>query len=211
MTGLVRKATLFAVCGVLAASAAFAGVPSPGNSTVPGCVTLVGSSVGVPDSVAGKFCVTVRDLANNPLNGSSVAIDISGRADLRFCNNQLNANYIQNCAAGTVRAFTNATGVACFTLLGSSQGPAVTLGGGGRIYADGVLIGTPGVSAYDIDGGSGVGANDLSAWLIDFGSGNAYGRSDYDCSGGVGANDLSLWLITFGTGASSQSCVGVCP
>lgn len=211
MTGLVRKAMLLAACGALAASAAFAGVPSPSTSTVPGCVTLVGSSVGVPDSLAGKFCVTVRDLASNPLNGSSVVIDISGHTDLKFCNNQLNANYIQNCAAGTVRGFTNATGVVCFTLLGSSQGPAVTLGGGGKIYADGVLIGSPGVAAYDLDGASGVGANDLSAWLIDFGSGNAYGRSDYDCSGGVGANDLSLWLITFGAAASSQSCTGVCP
>lgn len=211
MTGLVRKATLFAVCGVLAASAAFAGVPSPGNSTVPGCITLVGSNTGVVDSVGGKFCVTVRDLANNPLNGSSVAIDISGRADLRFCNDQLNANYIQNCAAGTVRAFTNATGVVCFTLLGSSQGAAVTLGGGGRIYADGVLIGTPGVSAYDLDGAGGVGANDLSKWLVDFGSGTAYGRSDYDCSGAIGANDLSKWLVDFGSGASATSCVGVCP
>ena len=211
MTGLVRKATLFAACGVLAASAAFANVPSPGNSTVPGCVTLVGSSVGVPDSLAGKFCVTVRDLANNPLNGSSVAIDISGRADLRFCDDQLNANYIQNCAAGTVRAFTDATGVACFTLLGSSQGAAVTLGGGGKIFADGVLIGTPGVSTFDLDGGGGVGANDLSIWLTDFGSGNAYGRSDYDCSGDVGANDLSSWLTVFGSAGSAESCAGVCP
>ena len=211
MTGLVRKATLFAACGVLAASAAFANVPSPGNSTVPGCVTLVGSSVGVPDSLAGKFCVTVRDLANNPLNGSSVAIDISGRADLRFCDDQLNANYIQNCAAGTVRGFTDATGVACFTLLGSSQGAAVTLGGGGKIFADGVLIGTPGVSTFDLDGGGGVGANDLSIWLTDFGSGNAYGRSDYDCSGDVGANDLSSWLTVFGSAGSAESCAGVCP
>jgi pimeloyl-ACP methyl ester carboxylesterase len=211
MTGLVRKATLFAACGVLAASAAFAGVPSPGNSSVPGCFSLVGSSVGVPDSLAGKFCVTVRDLANNPLNGSSVSVDISNASDLKYCDDQLNANYIQNCAAGTVRGFTDATGVACFTLLGSSQGAAATLGGGGRIYADGVLIGSPGVSAYDLDGAGGVGANDLSIWLIDFGSATPYGRSDYDCSGDVGANDLSLWLITFGGAASSESCLGVCP
>jgi len=211
MTGLVRKATLFAACGVLAASAAFAGVPSPGNSTVPGCFSLVGSSVGVPDSLAGKFCVTVRDLANNPLNGSSVVVDISNASDLKYCNDQLNANYIQNCAAATVRGFTDATGVACFTLLGSSQGAASTLGGGGRIFADGVLIGSPGVSAYDLDGAGGVGANDLSIWLIDFGSATPYGRSDYDCSGDVGANDLSLWLITFGGAASAESCVGVCP
>ena len=49
-----------------------------------------------------------------------------------------------------------------------------------------VLIGSPTVAAYDLDGASGVGANDLSAWLTDFGSGQPYGRSDFDCSGGVG-------------------------
>ncbi len=211
MTGLVRKATLFAACGVLAASAVMAGVPSPGNSTVPGCVILVGSSVGVPDSVAGKFCVTVRDLANNPLNGSSVVCDVSLATDMRVCDDQLNANYILNCAAGTVRGFTNATGVVCFTLLGGGLGAPVSIGGFGRIYADGVLIGSPAVSAYDLDGASGVGANDLSAWLTDFGSGFAYDRSDYDCSGDVGANDLSAWLTIFGLATSAESCVGVCP
>lgn len=211
MTGLVRKATLFAACGALAASAAIAGVPSPSTSTVPGCVIMVGSNTGVPDTTAGKFCVTVRDLASNPLNGSSVVFDISNASDLRICGDQLNANYIINCAAGTVRGFTDATGVVCFTILGGGSGPAVTLAGGGRLYADGVLIGSPSVSAYDLDGSSGVGANDLSAWLTDFGSGFAYGRSDYDCSGDVGANDLSAWLTIFGLATSAESCVTVCP
>ena len=74
-----------------------------------------------------------------------------------------------------------------------------------------MLIGSPSISAFDLDGGGGVGANDLSIWLTDFGSGNAYGRSDYDCSGDVGANDLSSWLTVFGSAGSAESCAGVCP
>ena len=74
-----------------------------------------------------------------------------------------------------------------------------------------MLIGSPTASAYDLDGAAGVAINDLSAWLSDFGSGNAYGRADYDCSGSVAINDLSSWLTLFGAGASLESCVTACP
>lgn len=213
MTGLLRKATLLTACGALLAAAAMADVPSPGNCTVPACISLVGSSAGVPDSAAGKFCVVVRDLANNPINGSSVVVDFSNDADARICSDQLNVNYLENCAAATVRAFTDVTGTVCFTLLGGSTGAgnATVLGNGGRIFADGVLIDSPGVSTFDLDSSGGVGVNDLSIWLGDFGSGQPWGRSDFDCSGGVGVNDLSLWLAEFGSGNSPSSCLTSCP
>ena len=51
MTGLVRKASLLTAAGLLIASAAMAGVPSPGNSTFPACITLVGNTALVPDPV----------------------------------------------------------------------------------------------------------------------------------------------------------------
>ncbi|MCE9628254.1 MAG: hypothetical protein K8R56_10115 [Candidatus Eisenbacteria bacterium] len=212
MTGLLRKAALLAAAGVFITSAAMAGVPSPGNSTVPACISLVGNAAGIPDA-AGTFSVTVRDLANNPLNGASVVIDLSGCTDLSICDDQLDAGALVNCAAKTTRKFTDALGAVSFTVLGGSNGGgnATTLLGGGKIYANGVLIGSPTASAYDLDGASGVGANDLSAWLGDFGSGNAFGRSDYDCSGGIGANDLSLWLGDFGSSASTTSCAVACP
>lgn len=213
MTGLVRKATLLTACGLMVAAAAMANVPCPSCSTVPGCFSLVASAAGVPDSSDGKFCVVVRDLANNPLNGSSVTIDLSNAPDLHLCSDQLNVNYIINCAAKTVRQFTDVTGTVCFTLLGGSNGSgnAVELGGAGRIFADGVLIASPGVSSFDLDGAGGVGANDLSALLTDLGSGSAFGRSDYDCSGGIGANDLSIMLTVLGNGGSAESCTGTCP
>ena len=212
MTGLVRKATLLTAAGLLAASAAMAGVPSPTNSTTPPCITLVGSLAGVPDA-AGQFNIVVRDLANNPLNGASVVIDLSGCNDLSICDDQLDANALVNCGAKTTRKFTNALGQVTFIVLGGSNGGgnASSLLGAGRIYANGTQIQAPTVSAFDLDGAGGVGANDLSAWFGDFGAGQPFGRSDYDCSGTIGANDLSLWFGEFGAGTSASSCAVACP
>lgn len=207
MTGLVRKATLLTAAGLLIASAAMAGVPSPGNSVIPQCISLVGSAASVPDA-AGTFSVIVRDLANNPLNGASVVIDLSNCTDLAMCDNQLDAGATVNCAAKTTRKFTDITGTVSFIVLGGSNGSgnATTLLGGGRIYANGTLLGSPTVAAFDLDGSSGVAINDLSVWLTDFGTGINYGRSDFDCTGSVGINDLSVWLTEFGAGTSVASC-----
>ena len=214
MTGLVRKAMLLTAAGCLIASAAMAGVPSPGNSTSPPCISLVGSLAGTPDLV-GQFTVTVRDLANNPLNGASVVVDFSAASDIRICSNQLDAGALVNCAAKTTRKFTNLAGQVTFIVLGGSNGSgnATTLLGGARIYANGTLIASPTASVFDLDGSNGVGINDLSVWLTDFGTtGNpAFGRSDYDCSGTVGINDLSVWLTEFGLGSSAASCAVSCP
>jgi hypothetical protein len=212
MTGLVRKATLLTAAGMLIASAAMAGVPSAANSTTPSCITLVGSLAGAPDA-AGTFTVIVRDLANNPLNGASVVIDVSNCLDIAICDDQLDANATVNCGAKTTRKFTNALGSVTFIVLGGSNGGgnASTLLNGGRIFANGTLIQSPTVSAFDLDNAGGVGANDLSAWFGDFGSAQNYGRSDYDCSGTIGANDLSLWFGEFGAGTSASSCAVSCP
>jgi len=216
MTGLVRKALLLGAAGMLIASAASAGVPCAGCSTVPTCISLVGSSGGISDP-AGNFTITVKDLANNPLNGASVVVDLSGCTDVAICSNQLDAAATVNCAAKTTRKFTNIAGQVSFIVLGGSNGSgnATTLLGGAKIYANGTLIASPTASVFDLDGSNGVGINDLSVWLTDFGTfGNpAFGRSDFDCSGSVGINDLSVWLTEFGTGSSAASCGAgnVCP
>jgi len=213
MTGLVRKAMLLSAAGILFATAALANVPSAGNSQVPSCFSLMGSLAGAPDA-HGTFTVLVRDLANNPLNGASVVVDLANAHDLKMCSDQLDAGTLVNCAAKTTRKFTQPNGTVTFTVLGGSNGSgnANTLLGAGRIFANGVLIGSPTVSAFDLDGSNGVGINDLSVWLTDFGTpGNpAYGRSDFDCSGTVGINDLSVWLTEFGAGTSAASCAVNC-
>jgi hypothetical protein len=187
-------------------------VPPSLNWTVPPCISLVGSD-GHLASPIGAFEVVIRDLANNPMPGVEVTVEVSNATDIHLCAQQLDPGVVMDCPNGRARATTDANGVARFTLLGGSNGAgnASTLLNGGRIYAFGVLGGTPTVSAYDLDGESGVGSNDLSAWLGDFGSGVAYGRADYDCSGALGANDFSLWLTAFGAGNQVASCAAACP
>jgi hypothetical protein len=207
MTGLIRKATLLSACALFAATAAMAGVPSPGNSTPPvNFIKLVGSTGGVPDTIGGKFSVFVRDIANNPINGSNVVIDLSSCTgiDIRIASNQLNANYVTNCGAHTVSAYTNSAGQVNFTLLGSSFVTGSHTGlGCARISADGVLIASPSVSAFDLDGAGGVAIGDLSLYLGDLGAGGYRARSDFDGSATVAIGDLSVWLGRLGSGKST--------
>src|SRR5882672_10668538 len=155
MTGLVRKATLFAVCGLFAASAAMASVPSPANSTCPTCFALVGSNGGVIDPI-GEFCVTVRDLANFPINNSLVVVDLSDCSGLVLCNNN-ESGFVVDCATQTVRGFTGPGGVICFRIKGyanNSGGNSLPKNPANcaKIYADGVLLCSPSVACYDMDG-----------------------------------------------------------
>jgi hypothetical protein len=228
MTGLVRNAMLLTAAGLFVASAAMAGVPSAANSKVlavdpvdlvlktTACISLVGSSAGVPDAGAGQFTVNVRDLANVPMNNASVVIDLIGSTDLVLCNDQLDLAATVNCTFKTTRKFTDALGNVNFVVLGGSNGAgnATTLAGGVKVYANGTLIATLSASAFDLDNGvgdQGVGANDLSAWVTDFGLALPFGRSDYDCDGAVGANDLSRWVTEFGLSTSTVSCAVSCP
>jgi len=190
-----------------------AGGPAAGNSTTPASIRLVGASSGVPDVSAGQFTVVARDPGNMPKNGCTVVIDLSNCADLAFCSDQMDPGALTNCAAKTVRKFANALGEVSFTLLGGSTGAgyASSLAHSARIFGDGILLATPSVSSFDLDGSGGVGAGDLSTWLSDFGSGVDWARSDYDGSGTVGASDLSEWLAVFGAGTSTQSCTISCP
>jgi hypothetical protein len=212
MTGLVRKATLFAACGILAASAAFASVPSPANSVTPPCVSLVGDNGSGVIDPAGNFTVTVRDLANLPINNSLVVVDFSGCSGLQICDAN-DAGRTVDCGTQTVRGFTGVGGTITFHIKGhanNSGGNQAPFGGynTGKIFADGVLLSSPSVSAFDHDGG-GMGPADLSAWLGDFFGGNNPSRSDYDCSGPpLGPADLSTWLTVFFLSGSTNNCPG---
>lgn len=208
MTGLVRKATLLVACGLLAASAAMAAVPSPANSTCPPCVNLVGTSAGVADP-AGSVTVTVRDLANVPINNSLVVLDLSGCSGLQLCDTQ--PGFTVDCGTQTVRGFTGPGGTITFKVIGHANtlcdaAPRNALNCG-KIFADGVLLCSPSIHAFDLNGG-GVGPSDLSSWLCDFFGPNNPSRSDYNCTGVVDPADLSAWLVDFFSSAGAGGCIG---
>lgn len=210
----MRIVTL-ALLSTLAATTAFAKTPSPTWSTWPSAISLVGTSGGVADSLDGTFEVVVRDIANNPTGGVPVWIDLSSAPDLRFCADQ-GGNV--SCSARYVSQLTDSRGIARFALTGGARAGVPPSGRGSvHLFADGLdltVFGPPGglvMSAYDLDGVGGVGGNDLSLWLGDFGS-LVYGqRDDYDSDGVVGGNDLSLLLKVWGSGHSNQSCASYCP
>jgi hypothetical protein len=174
----------------------------------------VGSRGGLPD-VLGTFTIVARNLSGNPLKGASIVVDLSGCTDLEICGDQLDANATVSCAAKTVRKFTDANGAVTFIILGHSNGSgnATTQLAGARIYGNGTLFGAPTVAALDLDGVNGVGINDLSVWLSDFGAPGSppFGRSDFDGSGTIDVNDLSLWITAYGAGGSVQGCTTSCP
>ena len=204
MTGLVRKATLLAVCGLLTAGVAMAHVPDPANSECPtGCIYVVGHNGTVGDR-AGAFCVTVRDFNNVPIENSSVIIDFSN-CDLQLCINQLDAGVIVDCVSQTVRKLTDVTGKACFRIIGKAR-PSLGCTNVGancvRIFADSTPLCSVNAAVFDLvndPAGNGLGAGDLSAWLSMFfcpGAPNPH-RGDYICDGVLGAGDLSRWLTVF--------------
>jgi hypothetical protein len=156
--------------------------------------------------------VVVRGIANDPIPGALVEVDLSGIPELFIGSTQLDPDMTVNCAGKKVSKLTDANGRVVFCILGagSAASPAATLLGGGKILANGTLIASPTVSAFDLDSTLGLGAGDLSAFLSDFASGNPYGRSDFDCSGPLGAGDLSRWLRAFASGTQVISATG-CP
>jgi hypothetical protein len=201
------------LAGMLIAASASASPPSAANSSSPAAIRLVGANGTTPDATAGQFTIVVRGLSNNPIPSALVSIDFSQCPDIELCTDQSDANETVTCAGKLVRKITNTSGAVQFVILGSSHGPADASMAleRVRVFANGVLIGEPAPSAFDLDGSSGVGADDLSAWLTDFGSGLNTTRADYDGDGTVGAADLSEWLTGFGAGGSTQSCATSCP
>ena len=101
-------------------------------------------------------------------------------------------------------------------MLGGSNGADVASATSrAAIFASGVLLGRPIARSFDLDGHGGLGANDLSTFLLDFVAQNdpdGYRpRSDFDGSGSVGVNDFSVWITAFGSSTMTESATGVCP
>jgi hypothetical protein len=216
MTGLVRKATLLVVLGLVASSVAMAGVPDPTQSIVPTYIDLVACKAGVADPY-GAFTVTVNDAAGNPVAGCEVKIVF---ADDLYIYDTITGLTV-DCATNSVAATSGLDGVASFDITGATintKGNATGSGAAGAsIYACEILLGTPTVAVFDENGAvstKGVEALDLSAWLGDFGKVGTIGykgRSDFSHSGAIDSIDLARWLQRFGSGNSAATCGTLCP
>lgn len=179
----------------------------------PGLYHSVGSAGAVPATSFGTFHVVFRYLANDPAVNAAIVIDLSQCPDLHLCADQLDPDAEVDCVHKTVTKRTGLDGTAHFMLLGGSNGSGngVTLLGGGKIYANGVLIGSPTASAFDLDGVAGASVNGLSCWLGDFGSGQSWRPLELDCNGSLGVNDVSVWLAAYGSGLQATFCASTCP
>ncbi len=233
MTGLVRKATLLCVGGVLLASAAMAGVPNAGNSVLRN-VSLcprAGSAVDpltLPHSVLSS-CITVHDANNNPVSGSTVVLDFApcypAATDITLCSLQGQAGMTTVCGGGgrSVSIAADPSGNACFSVVGNSNnatGSTAISAPCIKVYADSQLLGTIGYNAYDQEGSNGTDGTDLFLFFQDQGFAGAAGctpqpgcgppttrpRSDYDDNGTVDGTDLFLFFLVQGGAYAANSC-----
>lgn len=217
MTGVIRKATLLVALGLVAASAAMAGIPNAANCTVPTFIKVVGANGSVADS-RGTFSITVRDIGNVVVPNSVVTLNFTSCTDMRLCSGGVGVT----CTPAQVTGTTNVSGVVSFTVVGGGlhTGGIVTGPGAGciTIRADGYVIGTATAVVFDLNGAvvgtgkNGVSIGDLGPFLADMGGGVYRGRSDFNQSGTLSIADLSPWLQCNGAGTSSSGCTTTyCP
>jgi len=196
---------------IAAPFAARADLPPTWTSTIPAHVVLVGHGPAGPDSATGHCVVTVRDLANYPVPGSVVTFDFSACGDMAPAADQHDPRLAVNCEQGLVSAVTDANGNAHFTVIGAAVPGTSSLQYCFRIYADGVLLGSPRLATLERDGAPGLTALDLSAWTLDFFTGTQHMRADLNGDGDVSALDLSTWAAAYFNGANTAAIGSVCP
>ena len=219
MTGLIRKATLLVVLGLVASvSLAAAGIPVPANCSIPAYCDLGGTDIatisnganlsimdvatgGLPDPIV-SFTGVIRDVSNYPVVNMVVACSFN--TDVRIGN--AFPGYV---SCQCVETLTDGSGVATFHVPGGGRN---TTGGLSYTGANVVtwyayncgsttVLATTHVATYDENGAAtnpGVEVTDLSAWGVDFTKRLVPGRplmrrSDFSHSGSIDVVDLSKW------------------
>jgi len=162
-----------------------AAVPSAANSTVPLCLQMC----PLGDL---NYTVVVRDIANNPVGGSTVVLDFSSCPAVHLCPPP----------NPTTTQVTNALGVATFAVRGGGGCTGLV-----RVFADGILIspaaGGVSVASPDQDGSLFVNGAD-QALLLTKGSSDA--TADLNCDGTHDAADGNVITTHMG-----HFCDGVVP
>jgi hypothetical protein len=186
----LRSALLAATLVVVSTSNARSAVPSASTSTHDPCflVCPLGDIV---------YHVTVRDIAGNPIAGSTVVLDFS-QCGFVHCTIP-GAGIIANNTAHTMSVVTNSSGVALFPLAMGGCCPAV------KILADGVQLATVSMASPDQDASLVVNGTD-AAILTGLMASPYNACGDLNCDGTVGAGDLAILQAHNG-----HSCPGVVP
>lgn len=175
---------------LLLPSVAAASVPSPSNSTVPTC--FVACPLGdIPSTI------TVRDIANNPVTGSTVVLDFSQCASVYLCAGNPNDPIHVDLTNRTVSGVTNTSGQVTFPLHAGGF-----CSGGLRVFADGVMLAQRTFKSPDQDGDGVVMPTDATLFSGKVGTADA--SADFDCSGLVDNADL---LVMNAHGA--HACDGI--
>lgn len=187
-------------------------IASAANSSIPRHVIMVGRSGAQADTALGAFTVVVRDLANNPIARSVVEFRVLNCEGARLASDALQPGVTTRCATHGVTAVTDMSGAVRMTLVGAGTvGSAPGAGPCAQVFANNVPLGSVSVAWLDLDGSRGLGINDLSLWLTDFGLNEPISRSDFDGDGALTVNDLSFWLEAWWRGRSSESAASYCP
>jgi hypothetical protein len=172
----------------------------------------------------GEAVVIVRDCGNNPTANATVELQFgaccSGPvSDLRFPPAQSFPGMAWVLEPDAVAsAITNEQGRAVFRIVGgaaSSPGnpPGLTTACA-TVRADGMVLGTLRVGAYDLNSSGGVNAADQSLLLSTlFASPNGYRtRADYNGDGLINSADLAKILsVQFGAGSLTSGTAMACP
>jgi hypothetical protein len=194
-------------------TAVAASPPDPANSYAPPLITIVGLGPDGSADPLGTFTVVVRDFNNVPMRNVDVVLDFSRCPDIRLCADPHDPSVTVDCIAHTLMKLSDANGQATFRVVGfaaNQGGSPGSIGTSLDVFADGVFINAVRVAALDQNGG-GVNGVDLSLFLADYFSGQAFARSDFDGNGTIDGNDLSLWLAAFFAGGSTISGGTACP
>ncbi len=203
--GLAAGAVLLTcVAGPALAEAESDGVPSPANSELEPADGLNGL-VFAPDDptpvAASIHTLTVRNAANDPVEGASAIVEVSGSGAGAW-----GPGGIALCASAVLTGVTNASGEVTFNLFGGGCFHQTPLAA--TVKVNGITLRTyENVKSPDFDGGSGDLVVNLPD-LIDF-SGEFLGSSssdchDYDNSGTTGLEDLIIFSPAFVSGNSCQ-------
>lgn len=176
------------------AIAAFAAVPSPANSSLPDCMALCPLG-DMP------FAVVVRDLAGNPVIGSTVVLDFSQCPGAYLCEGAPIDQHVVDLATRTLRALTDASGSVPFNARVGGTGAPGTV----RVFADGIPLRTYALASPDQNGNGFVledlGGADYSVFAAKLGTLDP--TADFDCDGDVDQDDQNGFYAHY-----SQSCLG---